>query len=627
MMRSLHGTLKKQLIWLSHLGVVVLLLWTIGCASPARRREAADRDAYAIIARQQEAVWGSASEFRIETPADTLRRRLMVGQDLPRVGEASLGTDALEPVAHWPETHPLGLEPEPMNAFPSEEVFSLNMLEALQVGAANNRDYQQFKEEIFRAALALDVEQFEFANQFSGTLEGEFTDDRSGEEDVRGWVGTATAGVSRTLRTGAALSTRIMLDVVQLLTLDRESVYGLMADVSISIPLLRGAGRHVVTEPLTQAERNVAYALKTFEQFRRQYAVRVTREYLQVLQSADQVQNARENFERVGVSAQRARRLAEAGRLPEIQVDQALQEELRARDRWLSARVNYERQLDQFKSTLGLPVDARVSLDSADLDELLSRYEEIVEPRREELAAGVDEAFTAETLTAESDLRTDIPAARAIQIALQERPDMIIALGRVVDAQRGVVVGADGLRWRAMLTGGAQAGSRRGLGSVAVGDSRLDPSEGRYSAGLEIEVPWSRRAARNAYRERFIALDRAVRAVQELEDSIKAEVRQSLRVLLQSEETMAIQAQSVALAHRRVDSTDLFLQAGRAQIRDVLEAEDALVSARNALTAAVVTYRLAELELQRDMGILMIDETGLWQERELSADFLQMEVD
>jgi outer membrane protein TolC len=50
------------------------------------------------------------------------------------------------------------------------------------------------------------------------------------------------------------------------------------------------------------------------------------------------------------------------------------------------------------------------------------------------------------------------------------------------------------------------------------------------------------------------------------------------------------------------------------QIRDLLEAQDALLSAQNGLTSALVSYRVAELELQADMGLLKIDEKGLWQE-------------
>ena len=60
--------------------------------------------------------------------------------------------------------------------------------------------------------------------------------------------------------------------------------------------------------------------------------------------------------------------------------------------------------------------------------------------------------------------------------------------------------------------------------------------------------------------------------------------------------------------------TDLLLEAGRAQMRDVLDAQAALLSAQNALTRAVVQYRVAELELQRDMDVLQVNEKGLWQE-------------
>lgn len=58
----------------------------------------------------------------------------------------------------------------------------------------------------------------------------------------------------------------------------------------------------------------------------------------------------------------------------------------------------------------------------------------------------------------------------------------------------------------------------------------------------------------------------------------------------------------------------MFLDAGRAQIRDLLEAQDALLEAQNALTASVVNYRTAELAIQRDTGVLEVDEKGLWKE-------------
>src|SRR5690606_23006588 len=156
---------------------------------------------------------------------------------------------------------------------------------------------------------------------------------------------------------------------------------------------------------------------------------------------------------------------------------------------------------------------------------------------------------------------------------------------------------------------------RTSAGSASLEDSkRLRTSDAAYQALLEIDLPLERTAERNAYRESWIFLERAVRDYQELEDSVKAEVRDRLRTLLEAREGQRIEAAAVFLAERRVDSARKFLDAGRAQTRDLLEAQEDLVSAQNDLTAALVAYRIAELELQRDMGLLQVGPDGLWTE-------------
>ncbi|MHC4788103.1 MAG: TolC family protein, partial [Planctomycetota bacterium] len=74
------------------------------------------------------------------------------------------------------------------------------------------------------------------------------------------------------------------------------------------------------------------------------------------------------------------------------------------------------------------------------------------------------------------------------------------------------------------------------------------------------------------------------------------------------------QRASVALAERRVESTLLLLEAGRAAARDVLESQEALLRAQNALAGALVDYKLASLELARDMGILTVGKRGQLEE-------------
>ena len=76
-------------------------------------------------------------------------------------------------------------------------------------------------------------------------------------------------------------------------------------------------------------------------------------------------------------------------------------------------------------------------------------------------------------------------------------------------------------------------------------------------------------------------------------------------------EALKIQTQAVSLAEKRVKSTDRFYEIGRAQLRDVLDAQSSLLFARNELTSTMVAYRLAELTFQRDVGILNINDKGL----------------
>ena len=106
-----------------------------------------------------------------------------------------------------------------------------------------------------------------------------------------------------------------------------------------------------------------------------------------------------------------------------------------------------------------------------------------------------------------------------------------------------------------------------------------------------------------------------VRRYQEAEDGIKLDVREAIRNLHAARENVVIQRNAVRLAERRVESTELFLNLERAQVRDLLDAQSDLLDARNAYTTAQVSYRMAFLALQRDLGLLEVDEDGMWTER------------
>ena len=566
---------------------------TAGCRTPEAFRRNVDTHARQIITQTRSQVLDTETGFCVEKPEDTLRRRLLERLSLPVAGPASFGTDRLPVIAHWPEPgfpasfSDTGNDPQALLS-----PLTLTLFQALEIGARNSFDYQTRKEAVFQAALALYLEQDYFRNRFIGQVQQLFSADLSTDPGQKGTRSSVDMTGERQLESGAALTTSLAVDLATLLFSGGGSSVGIAGDVSLSIPLLRGSGAHIVTENLRQDEQNLVYAILEFERFKKTFAVAVGRQYLNLLQQMDTVDNAREDYSRREALTRRSRRLGDAGRLKEIQVDQSVQTQLVARQRWLSAEESFKKQMDSFKILLGLPPDADIQLDPESISQMKKRQDMVLDdPGPLELAEQT-----------------------AISLGLERRLDLQIAQAKVFDAQRKVVVAADALGAELTFLGSASAGERRTITSADLDNAVLRMDKGVFSALLTLDLPFERTAEAITYRNRFIELAQAVRDVQKLEDTVKIEIRNRLRELFEARKTLVIQAQAVALAEKRVRSISLFMEAGRAETRDLLEAQDSLLTAQNSLTAARVDYRIAELEIQRDMGVLVVTDNGLWKE-------------
>jgi outer membrane protein TolC len=588
---------------MSTLAVVWMILFTAaGCRTPEAFRQEVDTRVTDILAQKTAQVRGTKDQFTIETPGDTLRRQLLHHLSLPVAGPVSLGTGHLPRIPHWPEP---GF-PAPVHT-PDPETVSLDgpltvsLIQALKIGAQNSFEFQTRKEAVFQAALALYLEQDAFRNRFISQVQQLFSADLSSEPTRKGTRSSADITGTRQLETGMALSGSLAADLAALLFNRSGSSMGIAGDASLSIPLLRGSGRHIVTENLQQAEQNLVYAILEFERFKKTFAVAVASQYLNLLKQLDTVNNARDDYTRRMALTRRSQRLGEAGRLKDIEVDQAVQTQLVARQRWLSGQEALKKETDRFKGLLGLPPDADIRPDPEALRQLSDPAV---------LTGGHDTPGPLE-----------LSEAAAIAMALDHRLDLQIALGKVFDAQRAVVVAADALGAELTFFGSASIGERRTITTADLDNARLRMDKGVFSALLTLDLPLDRTAEAVTYRNRFIQLEQAVREVQKKEDTLKTEIRNRLRELFEARQTLFIQTQAVSLAEKRVKSITLFMEAGRAETRDLLEAQDALLSAQNNLTAARVNYRIAELEIQRDMGVLLVTDTGLWQEYSSKGTF------
>ncbi|MFU8768109.1 MAG: TolC family protein [Desulfotignum sp.] len=572
-----------------------LFFLAAGCRTPEAFRQEVDAKAGNIIALTQAQALGTDAPFSIQRPGDILRRQLLSQASLPVAGPASLGIDALTPVPHWPEP---GFPGAGSVTDTGDKALAgpvtVSLVQALKIGARNSFDYQTKKEAVFQAALALYLEQEVFRNRFIGQVQQLFKADLSTDPSQKGTRSSAELTAARKFESGMALTTSLAADLATLLFSGGDSSLGIAGDASFSIPLLRGSGSHIVTEHVKQAEQNLIYAILEFEQFKKTFAVGVASQYLNLLKQLDTVENARDDYTSRVALTRRSQRLGEAGRLKEIEVDQSIQTQLEARQRWLSAEEALKRQTDAFKVLLGLPPDAEIRPDPEALEQISGR--------------------TAMESVHDTPGPLELPQQTAIKLALDRRLDLQIAQGKVFDAQRAVVVAADALGAELTFLGSASVGDRRTITTADLDNVRLRMDRGVFSALLTLDLPFERTAEAVTYRNQFILLEQAVRDVQKLEDIVKIEVRNRLRDLFEARQTLFIQRQAVALAEKRVKSISLFMDAGRAETRDLLEAQDSLLAAQNSFTAARVNYRIAELEIQRDMGVLTVTDTGLWQE-------------
>jgi outer membrane protein TolC len=590
-----------------------------GCRTPQEHRAEIDEQAQRIIDEGQIDAIGEKTDFSITRPSQRVRQRLLTGQRLPMGSVASLGAEWLKNIEHWPKDNYLARR-DP-NIVAQQGGLKVSLKDALEIGAYNSFDYQDQKEAVFQSALSLELERDDFRNTFFGAISNLVSSDQKSLPAQSGTVTTGQTGVSRKFENGAELDTAIAVDLAQLFTSNGASSLGLTADASISIPLLRGAGKHIVTEPLIQAQRDVIYAIWDFERFKKNFAVSIINDYLSVLRQKDALKNSEEDYKSRIASARRSRRLADAGRLQEIEVDQALQNELSARQRWITAVQQYKKQLDVFKTSLGLPPDAIVELVAAELETLTASG---IEMAKDMLAAEESE-HPSQTPPADAPIEIVEPSneiigpleleeSRAIALAMENRLDLMVSEGQIYDAQRAIVVSADDLRAELTFFGSAGFGAARSISSAGSKDAQLRANRGAFDSLFTLDLPFERTAEAVNYRNSYILLEQAVRDYQELEDNVKLAVRNELRDMLQARENLYIQAKAVYLAEKRVKSVNLFLEAGRAQIRDLLEAQDSLLIAQNNLTAAVVDYRVAELRIQRDMGVLKLTDEGLLRE-------------
>lgn len=529
-----------------------------GC-STKHYRESADKEVAAAIAQKTPAVPNMVTNFSIEpvAPPDLSNLPVAKGE------EEFFGPDGgIEKGAH---------------------IISLE--KALEIATKQSRDYQDHKETLYAQALSLTLARHAFAPIFSI---GGSTSSQTTHADVVQGVDSmveehdadfrSSWGVEKLLRTGGKITAAFSTDFFRYISGDPRAIVGSSLVGTFSQPLLRGAGYRVTMENLTQAERNLLYALRNFTRYRKEFSVNIAADYYGVLQNRDAVRNSWRGFQNFNANVEQERAFTKEGLRPQASLDQIKQAALKTEATWVNAVRSYRESLDRFKIELGLPMDAHVILDDSELENL-----KILHP--------------------------NISADEAIKVALTTRLDLYNERNQAEDALRKIDVAADDLRTQLDLNAQVNVPQENHTGIVGP-----DFDHYNWTLGLGLDLPLDRKRERNNYRLALIANDKSVRNLSLAIDRIKLDINNDWRSLDQAKRNFEISELGVELAQRRVEEQQLRQELGTGTARDLVDAQTDLINSKNERTSALVNHTIARLNFWRDMGILMIKDDGQWEE-------------
>ncbi len=490
-----------------------------------------------------------------------------VGQILHTSTERTLG--ARESTVEHPK--PAAAAPGAAPAAPRVELQPVRVLrlsEALATAVESNRDLVARKEALYLTALSLTGTRYAYSPRVTAALSYLF----AGANDApEAHTLGLDASVAQLLPWGGSAS----IDASSGFNGGSTNSFGSTLGIHLTQPLLRGAGHEVAWEALAQAERSLVYAIRDFELFREGFAIDVASRFYDLVQQKQSLENQRRNLESFVFGRKQAEALFSVGRVPELEVLRAKRSELTSQNSLIEAEEGLKLSLDRFRIFLGLPETQPVDVQ----DE---------EP-----------AF----------VEVDYDVSSAIEVALANRLDWLNRQEELEDARRGERIAQNGLLpdlaldlGYTLASTGEPSFTQQGFGAHS------------YSAGLSLKLPLQQVEERNAFRSAQLALASATRSVAEFKDNLIVSVQSTFRELARRKQSLEIQTELIADQKRNVKIAQLLFDQGNNSNRDVVEAQQSLLDAQNALIREKVSYEIARLGLLKDLGILFIDEKGMWKE-------------
>jgi outer membrane protein TolC len=443
------------------------------------------------------------------------------------------------------------------------DALELDLNEALAYAIQHGREYRFAEEDFLLSALRLLSERDLLVEVESIGDNGLYDSSLRLVNDLR---------VTQRLPYGGQVSAQLLAAATEDLhqRVAGENVQTAELVFAADIPLLRGAGM-VAREGLIQAERNMVYAARDFERFRREFLFDITTSFLNLVVLQQAIVNAERQVELLVAFEERDRALAEAGRTPPFEAALSVQSTLFAIDRLNSQREGFRLAVDRFKVRIGMPEERAL----------------IIKPT------------TPGMPTPKTDLQEAVRLAMGYRLDLQNRRD------RIDDARRAVNNARNDLLADLDLSGSL---------SIPTDDEKdragldFDFEDLSFRAALALGLPIDRELERINLREVQVVLERSIREYERERDSIAVDVRAATRNIDRAEFSRELQEQNVRTAERRLASINA--APDRADARDRSETADDLLAAQDDYLRARRDVQVSILRYLLDSGQLRVDDDG-----------------
>lgn len=571
--------------------VCLMGLWLAGCSADAYRDQA-DRQVQALIRERQKTVTGYTPEIDVGPTTQPVVDRKSY-DPVPLTQYSNNQPAPIQVVTPQLRAEPLGPPVPDESPLPTigEGVFEdayrlqrsrltygppavtgdsikLDLFAAINYAVRNSRSYRDRMEQLYLAALNVTLQRHLFSPRPFVTTDLRYTGSQAASDYASAFTVTQTAGVRQQLPYGGEIVAQGLVSFVN--ALNENVADGENAELAIrgAIPLWRNAGM-INLESLISSERELVYATRDFETYRRSFAVEVASRYFRVLTRYSSLRNRFTNYRNLLALVERTEALFVAGRVTALEVQRAQQSLLSAEDALNDAQVALQSDLDSFKVFIGMPVQTILELTPIDVE------------------------------VQSVDLNSVDPE----ELALKYRLELQTARDRVDDAQRGVRNASNQLGPSVDLTGGASISNPSSDPARKIDSRTLE-----YDLGLRVDLPVDRLPERNAYRQALIALERARRFAMEVKEGVLSEVRAAQREIRSAEYSLQIQQAGIDLARQRLDFANESLLLGRVtNSREVVEAQSSLLNAQDRYDQAKADLQIQMLRYLRDTGTLRVD--------------------